>query len=78
MTVPASCVWNPAIKSMSVDLPDPLGPYSATMSPAVIVSDNPSIARTSSVADVEMLDQALDMQHRQLGSAAARRWWSCR
>ena len=34
--------------SSSVVLPEPLGPYSATISPAATVSDTPSTARTGS------------------------------
>ncbi len=32
----------------SVVLPDPLGPYTATVSPGATVSDTPSTARTGS------------------------------
>ena len=47
-TVPDVGASSVAIINSSVVLPDPLGPYSATISPARTVSDTPSTARTGS------------------------------
>jgi hypothetical protein len=47
-TVPEVGASSVAIISSSVVLPDPLGPYSATISPGSTRSDTPSTARTGS------------------------------
>src|ERR1039458_4062158 len=47
-TAPRSGSISAAIRLSSVVLPDPLGPYSATSSPAPTDSDTPSTARTGS------------------------------
>ena len=53
---------SPAASSSNVVLPDPLGPYSATISPGATVSETPSAARTTSLAAAVVLDDPLQLE----------------
>ena len=62
--LPLSGASSAAISISSVVLPEPLGPYSATSSPAATDIDTPSTARTGSSSPISIvLDQLAQLEH---------------
>src|ERR1700733_773419 len=70
--VPAAGILKPPIRSIRVDFPDPLGPYSATVSPATICNDTSSTARTVSPPTSKHLTRRSTQSISTLGTSSRR------